>query len=264
MGDESRGIITKEIRRSVLMASLKKGKRFDERAFDEYRKAEVTTGVINTAEGSALARIGRTQVLVGVKIGMATPFADRPDEGIFMTNSELLPLASPTFEPGPPSEQSIELARVVDRGIRSAEVIDTKKLFVEEGKVLSVFVDIYVLDHLGNLTDTAALAAIAALKTTNMPKVENGKIIYKESVGRLEIGALPVCASFIKVGNNWLVDPLLEEEDAAETSLTIATTEKHVCAVQKRQGFMSSAEFLSNVDIAFKRGKELRSLVADL
>jgi exosome complex component RRP42 len=264
MGEEFKDIINREIRKSVLLTTLKKGKRFDERALDEYRKTEVKTGVIDTAEGSAIARIGSTQVLAAVKIGMATPFSDRPDEGVFMTGAELLPLASPSFEPGPPSVESIELARVVDRGIRSAEIIDVKKLFVEEGKVLAVYLDLYVLDHRGNLTDTAALAAIAAFKTLQMPKVEGGKIIYSEKVGRMEIPRLPLCTSMIKVGNQWLVDPLLEEESAAETKLTIATTEDHVCAVQKGEGKLSKQEFLDNVDVAFKRGNELRSLVKGL
>jgi exosome complex component RRP42 len=264
MGEEFKDIITRELRRDGLLASLKQGKRFDERALDEYRKIEVTPNVIKTAEGSALARIGKTQVLVGVKVGMLTPFPDRPKEGVLMTGAELLPLASPTFEPGPPSQQSIELARVVDRGIRSAEVLNLSKMFVAEGKVLAVYVDLYVLDHLGNLTDTAALAAISALKTAKMPKLENDKLVYGESSGPLEVNALPVTTSSIKVGNHWLVDPILEEEGAAETRLTIATTDEHMCAVQKSDGSLSKEEFISNLDIAFKRGKELRSIVKSL
>lgn len=261
MGEEFKDIINREIRRSVLLNSLKRGKRFDERGFDEFRKPEVQANVITTAEGSAIARIGKTQVLAGVKIGMATPFPDRPDEGVFVTSAELLPLASPSFEPGPPSEEAIELARVVDRGIRSAEVIDTKKLFVEEGKVLSVYLDLYILDHRGNLTDTAALAAISALKNTRMPKIENSKLVFGNYSGKLEINGSPVCTSFIKVGDYWLLDPLLEEEFASETNLTIATTDKHVCAVQKGKGYMNKKEFLDNIDVAFKRGNELRALL---
>ena len=54
---------------------------------------------------------------------------------------------------------AIELARVVDRGIRESKAIDLKKLCIDPGKkVFMVFVDVYVLDHDGNLIDAAAMA----------------------------------------------------------------------------------------------------------
>jgi len=36
------------------------------------------------------------------------------------------------FETGPPGEECIELARVVDRAVRSAECIDLDSLYVEK------------------------------------------------------------------------------------------------------------------------------------
>ena len=41
-----------------------------------------------------------------------------------MTNCEMLPMADPTFEPGPPSEDSIELARVVGGEFVESELVD--------------------------------------------------------------------------------------------------------------------------------------------
>ena len=97
-------------------------------------------------------------------------------------NAELVPLAAPNFEPGPPDENSIELARIVDRGIRESKAIDTAKLCIEPGKkVFVVFVDVYVLNHDGNLIDAAALAAVSALMNTKMPnyEVEDGEVKIK-------------------------------------------------------------------------------------
>ena len=48
--------------------------------------------------------------------------------------TELVPFASPMFESGPPREDAIELARVVDRGIRHSEIVDKKKLCITPGK----------------------------------------------------------------------------------------------------------------------------------
>jgi exosome complex component RRP42 len=261
MGEEARDMIMSHIRRDILNNTLSKGARFDGRAFDEYRKIEVQRGVLDSAEGSALATIGETKVLVSSKFDIVKPFSDRPKEGVLVTNGELLPLASPLFEPGPPNENSIELARVVDRAVRSSECIDLHSFYVEEDKVLGIYLDIYVLNYAGNFIDAATLAATAALMDTKRPKVENGKIIRKDYIGPLNPTALPISTTMIKVGNTWLVDPSREEERVKETVLTIATTEKHVCAVQKGKGSLTKDEFLSAIDIAFKRGNDIRKML---
>src|SRR6266705_3404613 len=116
---------------------------------------------------------GKRIVLVGVKVQTGPPFPDTPDEGVLTVNAELVPLASPSFEAGPPSEEAIELARVVDRGIRESKAIDMKSLVLQKGKTVQVvYVDIYVLDHDGNLIDAASMAALAALINAKVPKME--------------------------------------------------------------------------------------------
>jgi len=261
MGEEYTDVIMKGVRKGVLLNSLKKGKRYDGRKVDEFRPIEIEKGVISTAEGSAVARIGNTQVLASVKFDVSTPFSDRPEQGVMMMMSELLPLASSTFESGPPREDSIELARVVDRGIRSAEIIDLDSFFIEEGKVLGLFIDLYVLDHAGNYIDAAALAATAALTNTQMPKVEEGNIVRGEYTGKLDLKALPVSTTFIKVGDSWLLDPSRDEELTLDSKITISTTEEHVCTIQKGKGYITKKELMDNVEIAFKKGNELRNIV---
>lgn len=261
MAEEFKNIVMGHIKRDLLINSLKKERRFDGRPFDEFRPIEIQKDVIKTAEGSALVKLGMTSVLVGIKFDVVAPFSDRPDEGILMTNAELLPIASPTFEGGPPDERSIELARTVDRGIRSSEAIDLTSFFIEEGKVLGLFVDIYVLDYAGNLTDAAALAATAALTTTKVPKVEDGKIIRGEYSGTLKLKSLPVATTFVKVGEYMLLDPTRDEELAADCRLTIATINDYVCAMQKGKGSLTREELLKNIEIAFKKGDELRNML---
>ena len=258
MSEEVRDIIMSHIRRDVMKKTLEKGTRFDGRALDEYRPIEIQTGVITTAEGSALARIGETKVLVAVKFDIVKPFADRPEEGVLTTNAELLPAASPTFEPGPPNEYSIELARVVDRAIRSAECIDVKSFFIEPEKALGLYVDIYVINHDGNFTDAATLAATAALMDTKVPKVENKKIVRGQYERPLNPTRLPISTTLIKIGDQWIVDPSRDEEKVLETTITIATTEDKVCAIQKGKGALTKEEFLNAIDIAFKTGKHIR------
>ncbi|MEM2890661.1 MAG: hypothetical protein QW358_04940, partial [Candidatus Hadarchaeum sp.] len=165
------------VKRDYIIDLVKQGKRVDGRALDQLREVVVEKGLIKTANGSAKVKLGKTQVLVGVKLMHAEPFPDTPESGVLIVNAELLPLASPTFEPGPPRVEAIELARVVDRGIRESDAIDLEKLGIKPGEdVWSVFIDIDVLDHDGGLIDAAALASIAALTDVKPPKDEDWKL----------------------------------------------------------------------------------------
>ena len=254
--------ILDEVKKEYVKDLMSKGKRPSGRALDELRKATIERNVIPNAEGSAKVLLGNTQVLVGVKLGIGTPFPDRPEEGVLSTSAELLPLASPVFEMGPPSAESIEVARVVDRGIRSSNLLDLKALFIEPGKAWNVFVDVYVLDHDGNLIDASALAAMAALQCTRMPKYEDGKILYGNYVGKLATATSCVTSTFAKIGGVIVADPDLDEEKAMDARLTVATTPKHVCAMQKGgSGGFTRDELLGIIDMAFKKGEELRALL---
>jgi len=174
-----------KVMRGTLLDLIKKGKRLDERKLDEYREISVKQDISKNAEGSCEVKLGKTIVAVGVKIDIGEPFPDSPDSGILVVNAELLPMSYPGFEPGPPGINAIELARIVDRGIRESEFIDMKKLCLEKGKkVYSVFIDIYSLNYDGNLIDASFLASVLALRKCFLPKIEKEgddyKIIYGE------------------------------------------------------------------------------------
>ncbi|MEK6919684.1 MAG: RNA-binding protein, partial [Thermoproteota archaeon] len=79
---------------------IARGKRIDERGPDSYRPIQIQVGLIEKANGSAHVSLGKSKVLVGVKVEVGEPFPDTPDEGVLTVNAELVPLASPSFEPG--------------------------------------------------------------------------------------------------------------------------------------------------------------------
>ena len=238
--------------------------RIDERKFDDFREIKIETNVIKTAEGSARVMIGNTHVLVGIKMSVGEPFPDTPDEGVLIVNAELVPVASPTFEPGPPDEDAIEIARIVDRGIRESKCIDLEKLCIEESKKSwNVNIDIHVLDHDGNLIDAAALGAMAALLNARIPRYEEEKVIYEEYQGKVPIKDVPIAVTISKISNKLLIDTNLEEENALDARITIATNEKdEICAIQKGGiGFFTTEELKEAVDLSIKKGKELRKLI---
>jgi len=253
-----------ELRKHVIKY-MDDGLRFDGRKELEYRNISIEYGVSNTAEGSALVKMGGTEVMAGVKMSIESPYPDTPDQGTIMIGAELLPLSNPDFELGPPSINAIELARVVDRGIRESGAIDWKSLCIEPGeKVWVVSVDICPINDEGNLFDASALAAIAALKDARFPKYEDGKIDYKEKTDKgLEMKNTPLSVTVLKIGDKLIVDPLTEEESVLDARLTVATTEDGtITALQKGGDFPLSTEDISKmIDIAAEKAAYLRGFL---
>lgn len=239
--------------------------RFDGRKLQEYRKIEIGYNISKSAEGSARVKIGDTDVLVGVKMELGTPYPDRPDEGTIIVGAELYPMSNPNFEPGPPSIQAIELARVVDRGIRESHAIDFKKLCVKEGeKVWLLLIDICPINDAGNLFDAAGLAALAALKATKFPEVKDDIIDYKKlSDKALVLESLPISITVIKVGDKFIVDPTNEEEEVIDARLSVATKDDGtLCALQKGgDATLSEKDIQTMIEIGIEKGKELRKFV---
>lgn len=255
--------ILSEVEKRFVTSLVSKGRRADGRALDEMRPLTIETGLIKKAEGSARVSLGETKVIAGIKAEVGAPFPDEPNKGVITCNAELVPLASPFFEIGPPQEDAIELARVVDRGIRESEMVDLEKLCIIPGeKVWILFIDLYILDDNGNLFDASAYAAVAALLSTTIPKVEveDGKVKLLDERETLPIKDLPVSVTFGKVGEHILLDPMLDEERAMECRLTIVTDkDDRIVAVQKsEEGFLSEKDINDALEIAIRKGREIR------
>jgi exosome complex component RRP42 len=227
------------------------------------RPVKALLGLIEKAEGSARVSLGNTMVLAGVKADIGTPFADTPDKGVLTVNAEFLPLASPTFDTGPPDENSIELARVVDRSIRESKAIDVENLCLIPGKkVWVVWVDVYILDHDGNLIDAATMASLLALLNAKISKtkVKGDEVEKLEDKVPVPMKDKPISITFAKINNTMVPDPSVEEENAMEARLTVTFSEKgHVCAMQKGEGgTLTVDEIKDAVTSASKLSKDLR------
>ncbi|MEM1941837.1 MAG: exosome complex protein Rrp42 [Candidatus Nitrosocaldus sp.] len=258
--------IVEQLRRAQMNELLALNKRLDGRGLKDHRELRIDVGLIKKANGSALVSLGNTQVIAGIKVEVDEPFPDMPDKGLFICNAEVLPLASPYAEPGPPDEDAIELARVVDRGIRESEMIALDKLVLMSGKkVYAVFADVSVLNSDGNLFDATSYAVVAALLTARIPKydVQDDKLVKSEETIPLPINTVPVSVTMAKIGNSIIVDPTAEEEACMEARITIATDEYgRVCAIQKGGSGTFSLEQLSEVAaLAISIGNEVREKI---
>jgi exosome complex component RRP42 len=267
MGDFSSEVIS-QIDRRFMLDLLARNERVDNRAFDEYRAIEIEMDVVPAkAEGSAIVRMGNTTVVAGVKVLIGEPYPDTPDEGVVMVTAEMPPIASPLFELGPPKEGAIELARVVDRGVRESETVDVKKLCVEPGKkVYMVFVDIYPLEYDGNLIDASSLAANAAMMRSRFPekKLEDDVLVATGKELPVPIQNLAIEITVSRIGEHLLVDPTLREEMVQDCRLTMAVDEKdNFTALQKGGGVgpLSIEQIDHSMGIALDRVKDLRAIL---
>ncbi|HDD43108.1 MAG TPA: exosome complex protein Rrp42 [Nitrososphaeria archaeon] len=243
--------LTAKIMRNKVYNLLLQDKRIDGRHPKELRPISIQTSLLSKAEGSALVSMGSTKILTGIKVELGTPFPDRPDEGTFTVNAELLPLASTSFEPGPPDERGVELARVVDRSIREGGVLDLKKLCLVEGeKVYIIFIDIYVLDYDGNYFDPSLISALAALATAKIPRYEivDDKLQKTEECFSLELNSLPFTVMVGVLGERFLVDPQMEEEKVLDVSMIIGTDEKgNITCIQKNSPGQVSISLMDEI-----------------
>jgi exosome complex component RRP42 len=252
------------VKRESLRKLISDGKRVDERKFDEYRKIELSPNYISSAEGSCLVKLGKTQVLAGVKMGIMEPYPDQPENGVLITSAELGPIASPEFYAGPPSENAIEIARVVDRGLRESKMIDLDALCITpKEKVWAIMVDLHMLDNDGNLIDAASIAAVKALLNTMMPKYEDEKVIRGEKDKKLPVKDKPVSSTFVNINGRNVLDPILEEIKIMDSRMTFVTTQNgNLCAGQKGgTGHYTKKDIDEMFDIALTQGKKVRKLL---
>ncbi len=243
--------IMPNLQKEKIESYLAEGKRLDGRTSVDYRDIVVEDGISPSAASAIKVSVGKTEVMVGVHLAVTTPYPDSPAEGTFMTSAELHPMASQQFDIGRPGITAIELARVIDRGIRESGFIDFKKLCITEGeKVWQVFVDIIALNDDGNLLDVAGLAALIALGRARMPvyNAEEGKTEHEYTNEGIPLNkeAMSFNITLHKVGKAIVADVSKDEEAISSYRLSIAVGDNEgkprITAMQKGKAGTISAD----------------------
>lgn len=261
-------IILEHLRRQQMWDGLAKGKRLDGREFGEQRPLEIELDVIKKANGSARVRLGHSEVIAGVKVETGEPFEGLENKGALIVSAEVLPIASPHVEPGPPDEEVIELARVVDRGVRESEMIDLDQLVLVPGKIVyTIFVDCSVVNVDGNLFDATSYAVVSALLSAKLPilEMQDGRVVDTGSTKDMPITTIPVSVTAVRIGDSVLIDPTSEEEGCMDARITITTNEEGFCAVQKGfTGAFTVEQIKKASETARIKGQEVRAKLKEL
>jgi exosome complex component RRP42 len=259
--------IIDKLKRSKILDLLQEGKRIDGRGLDEVRPLTIDIGVIPNANGSARARLGDTEIVSGIKIQPDRPFPDMGDKGIFICTAEILPLAHPSAETGPPTPNVVELARVVDRGIRESGMIDLSQMVLEQDKsVIGLFADNVVTDHDGNLFDACSYASVAAVMTSKIPKWEmkdDKPTLVEGEVSNTPVTTIPISITMGRIGEHIIIDPNLDEWECLDARITITTnSDGNIVALQKggQNGF-SFDQLVKCSELSISTGPKIREII---
>jgi len=262
-------IIVEHLRKQQMWDSISKGKRLDGRDLDEIRPIEIEFDIIKKANGSAKVKLGNTEVVAGVKVETGEPFEGLENKGALILSAEVLPTASPYSEPGPPDEETVELARVVDRGVRESQMVDLDKLVLIPGKtVYTIFVDCSIINTDGNLFDATSYAVVSALISSRIPifEIQDDKVVDTGNRRDPPIATMPISITAVRIGDAVILDPTSEEEACMDARITITTnSDGHFTAMQKGStGAFTIEQLKKAAETARIKGEMVRTKLKEL
>ncbi|MBZ5576465.1 MAG: ribonuclease PH [Acidobacteriia bacterium] len=191
--------------------------RMDKREPGALRPVEIVTGYLATAEGSALIKVGNTQVLCAASVeDSVPPFLRNTGKGWVTAEYAMLPRATSKRTPrevnkGRPSGRTHEIQRLIGRSLRS--VVDMAALGER-----TVVLDCDVLQADGGTRTAAVTGAFVALA-----------LALRQLVAYKAIKSMPV-RDYVAATSVGLVDglPLLDlaydEDSRADVDMNVVMT----------------------------------------
>ncbi|XP_067125160.1 uncharacterized protein Rrp45 [Centruroides vittatus] len=247
------------------------GKRLDGRDHHHSRRLSIVFGL---DDGCCITTLGNTRVLAQVSSEIMVPKPARPSEGVFQINVELSPMASSQFEAGRSSDLGVEISRLIERCIRESKCIDLESLcIVAKEKVWAIRVDLHLINHDGNITECASIAAVAALSHFRRPHVSVvGTNVIVHPVEDhcpvpLRINHLPFCIAFaiFEQGAQVLADPTDLEERLADGKVVVAMNGLREICLLHTNGLLAltKTKLLQCTNLAAERAQEITKYVKE-
>ena len=191
--------------------------RTDNRQPGEMRPVEILTGCLKTAEGSALIKVGNTEVLCAATVeDTVPPFMRNSGKGWVTAEYSMLPRATLKRTPrevtkGRPSGRTHEIQRLIGRSMRA--VVDTAALGER-----TVIVDCDVIQADGGTRTASITGAFVALALALRQLVQYGVIKsmpLRDSVAATSVGL---------VGGVPMLDLCYDEDSRADVDMNVVMT----------------------------------------
>lgn len=167
---------------------IKGGKRLDGRKVDEYRKMEITTGVIPEADGSALVEFGKTKVVAAVygPRELHPKHLTLPDRARLRVKYDMFSFSVEDRKRPGPGRREIEISKVLTEAFNS--VVMTEKF---PKAAIDVFIQVIQADASTRITGLNA--ASVALADAGIPMkglvtgVTFGKLYDEKGKGHMAV-----------------------------------------------------------------------------
>jgi ribonuclease PH len=191
--------------------------RTDNRTPDQMRPVEITSGFLQTAEGSALIAVGNTRVLCAASVEDSVPqFLRGSGKGWVTAEYSMLPRATMKRTPrevnkGRPSGRTHEIQRLIGRSLRA--VVDTALLGER-----TVTLDCDVVQADGGTRTASVTGAFVALALALQQCVKYGMI------KRLPLIDYVAATSVGILGGEPMLDLCYEEDSQAAVDMNVVMT----------------------------------------
>lgn len=154
------------------------GKRIDGRSPQDTREIEIRAKIISRADGSAMARFGKTRVLAAAygPRELFPRFMQRSDTGIIRTRYAMAPFSVDDRKSPGSDRRSNEISKVMRLALQPA-------LFLEDFPKVTIDVFADVVDADGSTRVTAINAASVALASAGVPMRD---LVAACSVGKID------------------------------------------------------------------------------
>src|SRR5215510_7846225 len=191
--------------------------RADNRQSNQMRPVEISTGMLVTAQGSALIKIGHTQVLCAASVEETVPqFLRNSGKGWVTAEYSMLPRATAKrtareVTKGRPSGRTHEIQRLIGRALRS--VVDMQALGER-----TVILDCDVLQADGGTRTASITGAFVALALALKQYVQFGslkKLPLRDYVAATSVGVVKGVP---------MLDLCYEEDSQAEVDMNVVLT----------------------------------------
>ncbi len=191
--------------------------RIDNRAPDQMRPVEITTGYLQTAEGSTLITVGNTRVLCAASVEDSVPqFLRGSGKGWVTAEYSMLPRATMKRTPrevnkGRPSGRTHEIQRLIGRSLRAE--VDTALL---GERTVTLECDVMQAD--GGTRTASVTGAFVALALALQQCVKYGMI------KRLPLIDYVAATSVGILGGEPMIDLCYEEDSQAAVDMNVVMT----------------------------------------
>ncbi|GJN28017.1 hypothetical protein PR202_gb16097 [Eleusine coracana subsp. coracana] len=264
---------------AFLERHLAESVRPDARRLSEARPTTVGIGVVSSAHGSALVRLGETAMLASIKLEVMSPPAESPDEGSVAVEFHMPPICSPLVRPGRPAVAAPVISKALEDVLVSSGMLNLKELCLISGKASWLaYLDIYCLNADGSLFDAALFSSVAAFKHLEIPLVsvgDDGRVftvggiegktkfeLVNREKRKLTLGNIPYSLTCALHKDSVLADPNSEEESIIETSVTIVVdSSDRLVSVQKLGGAVAS---MGTIKECISLAKERRRMLLEI